>query len=160
MPTFQEKLIKMLRINEGVRTKVYKDSLGIETIGVGFNMRRPDAKSIVEALNIDYDALLHGTVELTQSQVDALLIKDIDAVTADLSTLFSNFISLPEQARLVLCDMRFQLGAHGLRNFANTIKAFQLRNWVVAARGIRSSLAYKQAPVRWERNALALESIK
>ncbi len=159
MPTFQDKLLKMLRTNEGVRNKVYKDSLGIPTIGVGFNLARPDAKTIVKALNIDYDALLKGKVTLTDTQIDALLSADLTAVIDDLKNLFKQYDTMPEPVKLILADMRFQLGARGLRGFVNTMKAFQLGNWVVAAKGLRSSVAYTQAPVRWERNAKTLESL-
>jgi len=155
----QENLIKMLRANEGVRTKTYKCTQGFDTIGVGYNLERPDARSTITAMGIDYDALRAGKIALTSAQIDALLQKDLVAVLDDVKVLFKNFDTMPEKAQLVICDMRYQLGAAGLRGFKNTVKALSQGNWAVAARGLRNSLAYKQTPVRWERNANSLESL-
>jgi LysM repeat protein len=38
--------LEMLKAEEGVRTKVYKDTKGISTIGVGFNLTRSDAPEV------------------------------------------------------------------------------------------------------------------
>jgi lysozyme len=156
---FQEELSKMIRANEGVRTKTYKCSLGYDTVGVGFNLERKDAKGIVEAMGVDYEDLRAGKVVLTNDQVDHLLGLDLKAVIDDCKVLFKTWDKMPQTAQLVLCDMRFQLGGAGLRGFKNTIKAFEAGDWKKAAEGLRSSLAYKQTTKRWERNAKALEAL-
>lgn len=157
--SFEENLIKMIRQNEGVRTKTYKCSQGYDTVGVGFNLERKDAKTIVTALGLDYDQLRSGAVSLTNAQVDSILAQDLKAVTDDLKVLFPTFESMPEQVRLVLADMRFQLGGAGLRAFKNTVKSFNAGDWKAAAKGMRKSLAYKQTTKRWERNATSLEAL-
>ena len=37
----KNRFISQIRFHEGVESKVYKDHLGIETIGVGRNLERP-----------------------------------------------------------------------------------------------------------------------
>jgi lysozyme len=157
--SFNETLREMLRRNEGVRAKAYADSLGIPTIGVGFNLRRPDARARIEAVGANYVDIMARRSTLTAGQIDALLDQDIGDCLADLRKLFENFEGMPEAVRLVLVDMRFQLGPAGLRGFRNTLRAFRDRRWKDAAAGMRASLAYRQTPVRWERNAKALESV-
>lgn len=149
----------VLKQHEGVRSRVYKDSLGIETVGVGFNLRRADARQRLHAANADYDAVFAGKTSLTAQQVDALLHADIADCLADLQTLFTSFGSMPLPAQEVLVDMRFQLGGAGLRGFTNTLKAFREQRWRDAAAGMRASLAYKQTPVRWGENAARIEAL-
>ena len=55
-----EKLYRQLEKHEGKRTKVYKDSRGISTIGIGFNLERAGAKKSIEALGLDYSKILGG----------------------------------------------------------------------------------------------------
>jgi lysozyme len=149
----------MLKRNEGVRRRVYKDSLGIETIGVGFNLERPDALERCKRHGFNYYALRAGAHTLTDAQVDALLDEDIADCMASVHDILPGFDKMPVAAQLVLVDMRFQLGAAGLRGFKNTLKAFSAHDWKAAAKGLRSSLAYKQTPVRWERNAKVLDGL-
>ena len=40
-----EALKAQLRAHEGVRDRAYRDTRGILTVGVGFNLARPDARS-------------------------------------------------------------------------------------------------------------------
>lgn len=150
---------EMLKANEGVRLAAYKDSLGILTVGVGFNLQRLDARARCAMHGANFDDVKAG-IPLTMAQVDALLDEDIAACVASLSDLLPTFKDMPEAAQMVLVDMRFQLGAGGLKNFKNTLAAFRAGEWKKAAAGLRASLAYKQTTKRWERNAKALEAIK
>lgn len=151
--------IAMLRRHEGVRARVYKDTLGIETIGVGFNLRRPDARQRISAAGSNYDAVVSGKVALTDSQIDALLALDVIDCVTDLKTLAVLFDGLPNDAKEVLVDMRFQLGGAELRAFKNTLAAFRGRLWKSAAAGMRASQAYQQTPQRWEENARRIEKL-
>lgn len=149
----------MIRPNEGVRANVYRDSLGIETIGVGFNLRRGGARESLAAVGADHAAVLAGKESLAPWQIDTLLDCDIAVAVADLRKLMPGYDDMPETARLVLLDMRFQLGGAGLRGFKYTLAAFRAGEWKKAADGMRASLAYKQTPKRWERNASSIEHL-
>lgn len=149
----------MIKANEGVRLAAYKDSLGILTVGVGFNLQRLDARARCAMHGVNFDDVKAGC-PITMAQCDALLDEDIDACVASLRDLFPKFHDMPVPAQMVLIDMRFQLGAGGLKAFKNTLAAFRSSDWKLAAAGLRTSLAYKQTPRRWERNAAALEALK
>ena len=51
-----EGIEKMIADAEGRESCVYKDSLGIKTIGIGFNMERSDGKKVFSACGADFDA--------------------------------------------------------------------------------------------------------
>ncbi len=67
------KLKAQLIKHEGKRSKVYKDSEGVPTIGVGFNLKRSDAKAKIEALGLDYTKVLSGDQELTDPKLTRCL---------------------------------------------------------------------------------------
>ena len=46
--------------SEGFRSKVYKDSLGIKTIGYGFNLEQSGAKQIMAKYGLDWNAYITG----------------------------------------------------------------------------------------------------
>ena len=62
---------------EGKRAWVYKDSLGIETVGIGFNLRRSDARGIFTKFGIDYDAVFAGKKCLSEDQISMLFNNDL-----------------------------------------------------------------------------------
>jgi GH24 family phage-related lysozyme (muramidase) len=60
---------------EGLRTTMYEDTKGIPTIGIGFNLQRPDAKEKIEGLGYDYDKVLKG--EMPISKLHAEQLRDV-----------------------------------------------------------------------------------
>lgn len=151
----------MIKRHEGIRHKVYLDSLGIPTVGCGFNLLRSGAAKALAAVGADFDAVKSGDQLLTDAQIDKLLETDLRDCYIDLCKFFFNdFDSLPESARAVLVDMRFQLGPTRLRGFKNTMKAFADRRWKDAAAGIKASAMYKQVPKRCDENIALLLAIK
>ncbi len=152
--------IALIKKHEGIRTRTYADSLGIETVGVGFNLRRSGAREVVTKVGADYDKVLAGTQDLTPDQIDTLLNQDIADCVKDLHLLFPGFDAMPAPAQMVLTDMRFQLGGNGLRAFKNTLQSFRDGRWADAAAGIKASAMYKQVPVRCNENIALLLAIK
>lgn len=157
--------------HEGERLYAYKDSLGIWTIGVGFNIEREGARAAMKAAGVNPDVVWAAIEEakkagqartaevITKTKSQKLLEADLQACYADLRTLFADFDAFPEPARAVLVDMRFQLGPTRLRAFKNTLYAFSQRRWKDAAAGIKGSLMYKQVKRRCDENIALLNSI-
>lgn len=50
----------MIAESEGSRSCVYNDSLGIPTIGIGFNLKRSDAPTLIAGLGLSYDKVLNN----------------------------------------------------------------------------------------------------
>ena len=102
--TIEELLIK----HEGLKLKPYKDTRGILTIGVGRNL---------DDLGISKDEAMY------------LLENDIKRCENELREIFINFDELPENAKLVLIDMIFNLGKTRFLKFKHMISAVKNRNW-------------------------------
>lgn len=149
---------QMLRRNEGEHAKVYTDSEGNPTIGVGFNLTRPDVAKRLRAVKTTKARMLAGEL-LSDSQIDWLLDADLTDVLQDLVTLFPRFDEMPIKAQFVLIDLRFNCGPAGLRTFVNTLTAFKTAQWNDAAERLASSQWAEQVGDRADRAINMLRGI-
>ena len=127
MPDFKE-LIERIASNEGFRSKVYKCSEGVDTIGHGFTWLSEE-----ESLHI-----LKGRV----SQLHLKLLDDLDW-----------YGDMPPEVQGVIVEMCFQMGFAGFCKFKKAISNMQDNNWKVAADEMLDSLWAKQTPARANRLA-------
>lgn len=107
-----------LDINEGERNIVYPDSKNIPTIGIGFNLQRPDARVILAKLGADLSAVLAGAA-LTDAQVAALFQYSWDPIVSEARASLDpfHFDSMSDARRFVICDLVFNLGDGGWWSF-------------------------------------------
>ncbi len=143
-----ERAKDMLKRHEGYRVHAYLDSLGIPTVGVGFNLTRKDAREKITALGLDFEQVLAGKQALDWSRVDKLLTDDINESIADLRAVMPGFDDLPEEAQLVLVDLRFNLGLTRLRAFKRTLEAFGQHKFKKAAGFLEATLWARQVGAR------------
>jgi GH24 family phage-related lysozyme (muramidase) len=141
-------LRRFIEAHEGRRVDAYLDSRGIRTIGVGFNLQRPDAREKITALGLSYDAVCRGEVRLTDAQIDRLLDSDIADAEAGARRCVRGFDVLPAQAKMVVIDMVFNLGVGGFSAFRKMIAALEARDWNKAAAEMRDSAWYHQVGQR------------
>jgi len=126
----RDKLVGQLIEHEGLKLKPYYCPAGKLTIGVGRNL---EDKGI------------------SQKEAAFLLKNDIDECISDLEDLFKEkFDSFPEQVKIVLIDMRFNLGATGFRSFRKMIKAVNESNFDKASKEMKNSNWYSQVGKRAE----------
>ena len=121
--------------DEGIRHKMYKDSVGIETIGVGHNLQ---AKAI------------------SQRAVEVILEDDVQDTIKELHAALPWVKDLSDARRGVLINMAFNLGIKGLLSFKNTLKAIQEGRWEDARKGILDSKYAQQVGPRAHRLGLQL----
>lgn len=130
-------LMDTLRRHEGERLWMYKDTMGLPTIGVGFNMGRRGALSIMEeALGIPKShakALKSGKLPLTPAQVTALLKTTITEAKVTARDLFESFDSQPKGIQEVLINMAFNMGKPTLAKFKEFREAMDGRLYNEAA---------------------------
>ena len=122
-----ERIKKQLKEHEGVRSKVYKCSMGIETIGVGRNLR---------------------DVGLSDKEIDYLLHNDIVRVINELQDSFVWFYDLTDKRKEALVNMCFNLGINRLKGFKNMLGYMRVGNYDKAADEALDSLWSKQVGKR------------
>lgn len=121
-----------LLIDEDLRLKPYKDSLGLITIGVG---RCLDTKGI------------------TRQEAFALLDNDIADAERDCAALFPSFDQLSENRRAVLLNMAFNIGRERLSGFRLFRQAIDSGDWGRAAQEMLASRWAEQTGIRAKRLA-------
>ena len=112
MSTDTEKLEQLIALNEGKCNKVYNDTLGIPTIGIGRNLRDKG---------------------LSDDEVAYLFDNDVKECTAWMRTNLPWFDDLDVVRKAVLIDMRFNLGGSGLLGFKNTLELIKNKQYTDAA---------------------------
>ena len=128
----KNRFIKQMRFHEGVRNKVYKDHLGIETIGVGRNL-------------VDRG--------LSDEEVDYLLTNDITIVENELDNGLSWWRDLDEVRQRALAALAFNMGLPRLHGFVKMLDALQRRDYHAAADELLDSKYAKQVGERSNRVA-------
>lgn len=116
-----------LRKVEGLKLRAYKDTKGILTIGYGRNL---EGKGI------------------TLKEAEIMLDEDVYLAIADLLDIFPNFFSMPENLRIVLVSMMFNLGKQKFLTFKNFISAVRNNNKKAMIYELLNSKRAKELPNR------------
>jgi GH24 family phage-related lysozyme (muramidase) len=124
---------------EGVRTACYKDTKGIATIGVGFNLQTSGAEACIAGLGLDYNQVLTGACDLTPDQIDQLLDTSIQTAIATARRLVPNFDNLPDNQQMVITDLAYNMGPTVLGEFHNTLNFINNQDWPNAAANLQQS---------------------
>lgn len=125
-PECEGRLKAMLERHEGFRARVYNDTEGIPTIGIGRNV---------------------GTKGITRSEAEFLLENDINEALAALMGYWW-FATLDEVRQAALTDMMFNLGATRFAGFHDFIHAMEQEDYVAASREMLDSKWAKQVGAR------------
>lgn len=129
--------IDMLKRHEGLRLKVYKDSVGILTIGYGRNL---EGKGISAA------------------EAGVLLVHDMLDTEIFLRGLFSSWESMSPNRQDALIDMCFNLGNAGFSKFKETIAFIKNEQWEEASMAMLKSRWAEQVGNRANEIAELVES--
>jgi lysozyme len=135
-----QKLIAELRRDEGVRYSVYKDTKGIDTVGVGHNLQ---AKPLPPGWKYP----------LNDTQVNSLLDDDLEDVFHDLDRNLPWWTDLNDVRQRVIANMCFNLGIAKLLGFRNTLVAMRQGKYGAAADGMLASAWATQVKGRAQRLA-------
>ena len=121
---------RLIRLNEGLRLKPYRDSVSKLTIGVGRNL---------------------DDVGISEGEAEVLLQNDIARSRRELDNIAPWASALDEVRYGVLLDMCFNLGASGLAKFKRFLSAMKNEDWNIAAVELRNSKWWYQVGNRGPR---------
>lgn len=141
-------LAKTVIEHEGFRQFVYRDSVGVKTVGVGFNLEREDARLKLQSVGADYDKVCQGKACLSIGQVLQLLEESIQEAKVIAYKLVPNLQWMSETRQTAIIDMAFNLGETRLRKFKNMIRALKDEDFHLAAAEAQDSLWYTQVKSR------------
>jgi lysozyme len=130
-------LADQLRRDEGCRLKLYQDTVGKWTIGIGRNL---------------------SDVGISQEEADLLLQNDIKAATVSLESTFPWTMALDDVRKDVLLNMVFNMGVGGLATFRGTLSLLEAKDFSGAAQAMLASKWAEQVGPRAQRLSIQLES--
>jgi len=132
---FLDKLIE----HEGLVLTVYKDSLGIDTIGIGRNLKdRGISREELDYLDIPNMEVVyeHG---ISEADARYLALNDIAIVENELCRVHPCVEKLDSVRQLVLMDMAFNMGVPRLCKFQLMWNAIHEEKWEAASREMLDS---------------------
>ena len=140
-----ERLMESVKQHEGYRNKVYLDTLGKRTVGVGHlcvedfweDDKEYEEKFLMEILAEDLQNAIKGARELKEEHS----CTDIDEI-----------------AQEIIVEMVFQLGKNGVSKFRNMWKALAEKNYIGASYEMLDSKWAKQTPNRAKSMAELMKS--
>lgn len=135
MDSWLTQLKTMLKTDEGLKLQAYYDSLGIYTLGYGHNLNAP----------------------ITEGAANHILDDDVAQALKDLTVLYSNFINLTDNRKIVLLNMMFNLGAERLAGFKLMFAALNKGDYQEAANQMLSSEWATQIKDRAQRLAALMQ---
>lgn len=117
---------RMIKSHEGYKDKVYIDSVGKPTIGIGYNLywNVKKAKEEINSVGADYDLVLNGKQSLTENQINKLYNFSLLRAYKDCKDLFPNYSHYPAEIQMALLDMSFNLGYTSFSKFTKTRSLF------------------------------------
>jgi lysozyme len=131
--------IQKLIAHEGLRLEVYKDSLGIDTIGIGRNLEdRGITKEELDWMDIPNMAIVH-TLGITEADAMYLAENDVQIVEEELVRAHPCVNKLDAVRQLVVMDMAFNMGVPRLCKFKNMWNAIHEENYIAAAKEMLDS---------------------
>ncbi len=143
-----EQLRLELELDEGCKYVTYKCSEDRLTFGIG-HLVLPD--------DPEYDQPV-GTA-VSSDRVTECFDKDVGTVIAESKKLYPQFDSLPEEVKLIICNMLFNLGLPTLSKFKDMKKAIDAEQWSAAADAMLDSKWARQLPNRSGRLITRMRSV-
>ena len=132
-----ENIRDMLTIHEGWKNKPYRDTKGILTIGVGWNIE-------ANKLPDDIAIYLRNNGQITDDMVSRLLDISIETATNNCRDIFKDFDTFSEARRFALIDWMFNCGIGTILKFKKALAAINSQDWETVANEMKDSAWYRE----------------
>ena len=154
----KSKLIEKLIVHEGLRLQVYKDTLGIDTIGIGRNLEdRGISKEELDALDIPTIDHIYE-YGITEADAVYLATNDVQIVEEELLRAHPCVDRLDSVRQLILMDMAFNMGVPRLCKFKKMWNAIHEEDFQSAAKEMLDSRWANQVKSRAVKLANAMHN--
>ena len=120
-------LLEAVKLSEGFRDRVYKDTLGIDTIGYGFAIK---------------DLILDEDIS------EMILRRKLDNLIDRANKRFKFLKKLPQKAQDVIYEMCYQLGVTGVSKFKKTLLYLENKEFRMVSKEMLDSKWARQTPNR------------
>ena len=134
--------------DEGCKYEVYLDHLGYPTFGIGHLITDDDPECGTSV----------GT-EVSSDRVQEAFDFDVESVLSDCERLYVQFEHLPEEAKLIIANMMFNMGYTRLSRFKGMHSGVDARDWNAAADEMVDSRWYNQVTKRADRLVVRMRSV-
>ena len=128
-----DRLLQSVKKHEGYRNKVYLDTLGKRTVGVG---------------HLCVEDFWEDDKEYEEKFLMTILEHDLQTAIKGAERLLKDCPVLDDLAKEIIIEMVFQLGETGVSKFKNMIKALKIPDYQTAASEMLDSRWAKQTPNR------------
>jgi len=154
----RQDLIEKLIVAEGLRLQVYKDTLGIDTIGIGRNLEdRGISKEELDWMDIpSIDHVYEWGI--TEADAVYLATNDVQIVEEELVRAHPCVDRLDSVRQLILIDMAFNMGVPRLCKFKKMWAAVEAEDFPTAAKEMLDSKWAKQVKGRATKLANAMHN--
>jgi GH24 family phage-related lysozyme (muramidase) len=135
-----DQLREELKIDEGVKYEIYLDHLDLPTFGIGH-------------LVLDSDPEFGEPIgtPVSEDRVNECFDQDVEVVLGECRILYPDFNDLPEEAKLIIANMMFNMGRPRLSKFKGMKRGVDARDWNAAADEMVDSAWYRQVTNRADR---------
>ena len=154
----RQDLIEKLIVAEGLRLQVYKDTLGIDTIGIGRNLEdRGITKEELDWMDIPNIDVVYE-MGITEADAVYLATNDVQIVEEELVRAHPCVDRLDSVRQLILIDMAFNMGVPRLCKFKKMWAAVECGDYPTAAKEMLDSRWAKQVKGRATKLANAMHN--
>ena len=144
-----KKLQEELEIDEGCKYEIYLDHLGYPTFGVGHLVLESDP---------EYGWEVGASIDT--HRVNEAFEDDVQNVLTDCEKLYVQWEHLPEEVKLIVANMMFNMGYTRLSRFKGMKRGVDARDWNTAADEMVDSRWYNQVTNRANRLVERMRSIE
>ena len=132
-----DRLRQEIESDEGNIGEIYLDHLKLPTLGIGHLIKKTDPEYWLPV----------GT-PVSRKRINTYFNEDIQGTMEDCEKLYKDFYKLPEEAKLILCNMMYNLGYTRLSKFSKLKAAVNKGDWEEASKQMYQSKWRTQVPNR------------